>query len=165
MPQAARLTPFRLACALLVTLLLWAVFTGGRGWDPLGLLMVAAATLAAAWWAPWALLRPSWRALPGFLLWFLDRSLRGGVDVAWRALQRDMPLAPRLVERPMHLPPGGPRSLLVAVISLMPGTLCAEQVGERLVVHVLAEGLDAEVDSLEAHIARLYGLEEPAGVA
>jgi len=154
----ARLRPYRLFWAGLAAVLLWAVFTAGTGWDPLGLLVVAAAALAGAWWAPTDLLRVSWRALPGFVLFFVDRSLRGGVDVAWRALRPTLPLEPQWVVRPLRLPPGGPRSLLVSVISLMPGTLCAELVDDELVVHALTPGLEGELDELEQHIARLYAL-------
>lgn len=154
-----RLTPYRLFWATLAAVLLWSVLTEARGWDPMGLLVMASAALAAAWWTPQDLRRPNWRAVPGFVLYFLDRSLRGGVDVAWRALQPRMPLQPQWLERSMHLPPGGPRGLLVSVISLLPGTISAELVGERLVVHTLTAGLEGEVDELERHIARLYGLE------
>ncbi|WP_041717896.1 Na+/H+ antiporter subunit E [Alkalilimnicola ehrlichii MLHE-1] len=159
MSEPRRLTSRRLFWALTGAVLLWTLFTAGQGWDPLGLLVVTAATLAGAWWTPLWLRPVRWHALPGFGLYFVDRSVRGGVDVAWRALQPTMPLQPQWRVRPLRLPAGGPRSLLVSVISLMPGTLCAELVDDELVVHALAQGLDGELDELERRIARLYALE------
>jgi multicomponent Na+:H+ antiporter subunit E len=89
----------------------------------------------------------SLRLLPGrqhLALWrfachvpvFVGGSLRGGLDVARRALSARMPLSPGWVEVPVQLPDGG-RVAIGAELSLMPGTLAAGMRGERLLVHLL----------------------------
>jgi multicomponent Na+:H+ antiporter subunit E len=102
--------------------------------------------------------------LPGFILYFLYHSLRGGVDVAWRALHPGLPVAPCFVEHPLSLPAGPPRTLMVSLISLLPGSLCVEvdEARQRLLVHLLDESAAHTLPSLERQVARLAGLgDEP----
>jgi multicomponent Na+:H+ antiporter subunit E len=108
-----------------------------------------------------------WRLhrLPGFALYFVLASLRGGFDVAWRALHPALPIAPRFVEVPLDLPPGQPRTLFVSVLSLMPGTLSAdlEEGGRILVVHALSDQAEASVAELERRVRGLFAVETERG--
>jgi multicomponent Na+:H+ antiporter subunit E len=144
---------------LLFLLVSAAVFEGRR--DSI-IYMVLAALLAGV----------AVRALPGqassglrplsvlrFLPYFLVQSVRGGVDVAWRAFRGSAGVDPGFVEyhsgiRSMHT-----RVVFASVLSTMPGTFSARLEADRVVVHVLDCGIDHQprLRDLEARIARLYG--------
>lgn len=96
-----------------------------------------------------------WREVMGFVPFFLWHSLKGGVDVAWRAFHPRLPITLELIEYPLRLPPGLPRVILVNTVSLLPGTLSAELGGQVLKVHVL--------DSLGDFLAQLEALEQRVG--
>lgn len=105
------------------------------------------------------------RQLPGFIIWFLWHSLRGGVDVAWRALQPSVQLSPGLFHYRMTLPQGQARLIMVNVVSLLPGTLSADIEGDVLVLHALDTTTDviAETRNAEQRVSALYGFDK--GVA
>ena len=138
---------------------LWAGLVGG---DPEGLVLGIGVVPAAVGCSLWLMpplrgLRP-WRGLallPGFY-W---RSVVGGLDVARRALDPRLPLAPGWLVRQVDLGPGG-RVVLGAGLSLMPGTLAAGCDGDRLLVHVLDRDADPGAE-LEAETARLARLRAP----
>jgi len=139
--------------------LLWWLLTGGSvdSW-PVGVIMVALAVLLSL-----ALLAPvPWRiSLPAalsFIPFFLQQSIRGGIDVAGRAFSVHLPLDPALLEHPLNLPRGTARIFLLNTISLLPGTLSADLVEDRLVVHCLgADSLAADdLRRLEARVAALF---------
>lgn len=126
----------------------------------LGLLTALAGAALAAWLAvnrpvPLAPLQ-----VPVFALFFLRESLRGGSDVAWRALHPALPIGPCFATFRLDLPRGQPRTLMVSVLSLMPGTLSAELLdgGRTLVVHALTPAALDSVDALHRRIRRLFGL-------
>jgi multicomponent Na+:H+ antiporter subunit E len=98
--------------------------------------------------------------LAAFLTFFLLSSLRGGLDVAWRAIQPSLPIQPALLRIRHGLPAGQPRTLFVSVLSLLPGTLSADLVegGETLIVHVLTDEAGASVEELRDRIRRLFAL-------
>jgi len=98
--------------------------------------------------------------LPEFAAWFLWHSLRGGADVAWRALQPQMPLHPGFLRYRLALPPGSARVFLVDCLSLLPGTLSADIEGDELVLHALDTGADviAETREAERRVEKLYGI-------
>ncbi|WP_306119268.1 MULTISPECIES: Na+/H+ antiporter subunit E [unclassified Roseitalea] len=121
---------------------------------PLGLIAVAAAT-----WLSHALrpdgatpVRPlrAFALVPGFL-W---QSFLGGLDVARRAFDPAMPLAPGWFVIPARLPEGGPRVMLGGEFSLLPGTLVAGTRGDSFLVHVLDRNRDV-VQDFEAGEAAL----------
>jgi len=99
-----------------------------------------------------------YRAIPGFVLYFMSRSLVAGVDVARRTLAPSLPIAPRLQSVHTTLPDGLPRVLLVAVLSLMPGSLGVSLEENEIELHVLDARTDviADVRRTEARIARLF---------
>ena len=135
---------------------LWWILTEGAGDWFAALAVTAAAVYSGLRWGPGEL--HAWRPwqLTLFLGWFIRQSLRGGVDVSLRACRRRMRIDPCLVERHTNLPPGQPRTLFVAVMSLLPGTLAADMVGDRVRVHLLSPEMAGEVDALEARVARLF---------
>ncbi len=99
-----------------------------------------------------------------FVPYFLLQSLKGGTDVAIRALHPSLPLNPNFLAYRLSLPPGFARIFLANVLSLLPGTLSAELQGERLTVHLLTEGPDAEerVRELERRVGTIFGKEGTA---
>jgi multicomponent Na+:H+ antiporter subunit E len=134
----------------------WAVLTAA---EPKGLAVGAVAVPAAVWL--------SLRLLPArhplklwrFALhipWFLVGSLRGGLDVAARALSRRMRLRPGWLELPLSLSDGG-RAAMGGELSLMPGTLAAGTRDGRLLVHLLDTdgGFEREIPREEAAIAAM----------
>jgi multicomponent Na+:H+ antiporter subunit E len=107
----------------------------------------------------------------GFFLW---RSLLGGVDVARRALTPRVAVDPGFVDHDPRLPEGSARALYIAVVSVMPGTLVAEQLTPDgvLRVHVVDTALpfDDELERVGAEVRLLLGLpaegiSAPAGQA
>jgi len=107
-------------------------------------------------WSPLEVLR--------FALFFFSGSVRGGADVAYRALAPSLPISPVLIRYRMRLPSGAPQTLFRITLSLMPGTLNADVLGDEVVVHALVdrgEGLHHELDDLEWRVSRLFGLRLP----
>jgi multicomponent Na+:H+ antiporter subunit E len=152
--------------ALQTFLLLVVVWLALAGVDALtlGLLFAALGAVLGAWLAPgepypWRPLR-----LATFGLYFLSESLRGGIDVAWRVLHPRMPIDPVYVEHRLRLPPGLPRSVFLATVNLLPGTL-GVRVSEQgvLRVHALVPGAADELDALERHVGGLFSLDLAGG--
>mgnify|MGYP001813549544 FL=1 len=139
--------------ALLFSLLWWALTDGTAGSWWIGAPAVAGAVIMSVTLVP--PLGLVWREVMGFVPFFLWHSLKGGVDVAWRAFHPRMPITPGLIEYPLRLPPGLPRVILVNTVSLLPGTLSAELGAQVLKVHVL--------DSLGDFLAELEALEQRVG--
>jgi len=147
----------------------WIVTQGDNGSWLIGIPTVIAAALAAVWLGDASPPAIRLTALLAFLRFFITESIRGGTDVARRALQRDLPLAPGLVECRLRLPAGRGRSLLTATLNLLPGTLVVETRAKTLRLHVVdtAGDAQAEVDRAESRIAALLGvnLAEEAGTS
>ncbi len=144
--------------------LIWLALNGGSAWGA-GLAFSALGALIGATLAPGkpSLWRP-WQTL-SFATYFLRQSLRGGLDVACRALHPRLPVQPHFVNHALRLPAGPPRTLLVGLVSLLPGSLCADLDLTRNVlrVHLLAEGGGDGLDELESRIAALFGLDLDGG--
>lgn len=99
-----------------------------------------------------------------FAGFFLAGSVHGGFDVARRALAPSMPISPVFVRYRMRLPEGSPQTVFRITLSLMPGTLNADVLGDELVVHSLVdrgEGIHHELENLEWRVSRLFGLGLP----
>lgn len=140
---------------------LWWVVADGRsdGWLLGGVAVVTATWASIALW-PVAAHGFRFAALPGFLVFFLVNSVRGGWQVAWMALRGRAALHPVLIELPLRLPVGAPQTLLTCLLCLMPGTVAVELAADRLRLHVLHQRLPivAEAQALEQHIAALFGV-------
>jgi multicomponent Na+:H+ antiporter subunit E len=146
-----------LALRLALFALLWWALTEGQtdSW-PLGGLFVVLATALSL-----ALSRPvPWSAvgLARFVPFFLWRSLRGGIDVAWLACAPSLPIAPGVLTYRLRLPPGRARVFMTGVISLLPGTLSADIARNSIRVHVLDQRASSEADLavLETKVAALF---------
>ncbi len=140
--------------------LMWWVLTDGAmdSWQ-IGLPVVLIATLVSVMLMPplsWSL-----RGMFLFIPYFLWHSIRGGVDVARRALHPQLPISPGLFDYRFRLPPGMPRVFMANTVSLLPGTLSVELDEEILRVHVLDEtgAINEELNRLENHLADIFGLE------
>lgn len=141
---------------------LWLILTGGDlSGLPLAVLAVFATTVVSLSMMPPRSV--SWRpvGLAGFVAFFVRESIRGGLDVARRALDPRMPIDPGFVDYRMRVPEGGVRVLFVCCVSLLPGTLSARLQGDHLRIHVLFRPAPAEstIRKLETHIADAFGVE------
>lgn len=139
---------------------LWLVLTGfAPGALVFGGPAIAAAAALSFLFPP----APPWRIAPfaavRFAFYFAWQSVCGALDVARRALDPRMPLAPGFRTVTLTLRPGPGRILLANTISLLPGTLSAEIAGNRLIVHALDTDADiaAEVADLERRIRAVFG--------
>jgi len=158
-PEAAAARIAWAAQGFSVLVAVWLIFDGPAHW-PVGLFAAAAGGMLAGWLSSgpafwWNPLR-----LAAFAWFFLVESFRGGIDVAWRSLHPALPVMPHPFRQPIGLPEGQPSTLLISVISLLPGTLSAElERRERiLVVHTLTAGGEHAVARLKRRIARLFSL-------
>ena len=140
-------------------LLLWWILTEGdlyRWW-------FGVAVAAAAAGSSMRLLPPAGtgiRLVPilRFVPFFLWHSVLGGMDVARRVVRKKLPLEPVFMAHPLKLKAGPARLWLVALISLMPGTLSCHLEEDSLELHVLDRSMkvDHVVRKLEDHIARIF---------
>lgn len=142
---------------VLLFALLWWLLTEGRvdAWGVGAVLVVATAWLSVSLAPPVA-----W-SLPGalrFVPYFIWHSLVGGVDVARRALSPARPLQPDIIEYPLRLSLPRSRLFMAGIISLLPGTLCTEIIGDKLWVHLLDRRGDFQRDLriLEQKVAGLF---------
>jgi len=147
--------------------LLWWILTEGamNSW------LVGAPVVVFAAFASTVLLPGASWSLPGilrFVPFFLWHSLRGGVDVAGRALHPRLPISPVLLKHQWRLPTGLSRVFMANTVSLLPGTLSVELDEEFLHVHILDQtgAFASELTVIEARVARMFGLNLPVdGVA
>jgi multicomponent Na+:H+ antiporter subunit E len=87
-----------------------------------------------------------------------------GVDVACRAFDPRLPLAPGLVEHPTHLPPGLAREAFRAAMSLQPGALPVSAGRDgSIVFHCLdiEEPVAVHLAAEEARFRRILGKVAP----
>jgi multicomponent Na+:H+ antiporter subunit E len=145
-----------------VLLLIW-FFLNGLDSIWFGLLAAAAGALtggilAAGQPHPW---RPNRLAV--FAGFFLVESLKGGFDVAWRAMHPALKINPCFQRHALVLPAGQPRTLMVAVVSLLPGTLSAdlEDNGQTLLIHALTPESGRAIGQLQDRILWLFSLQSP----
>ena len=103
------------------------------------------------------------RLLPLFLRW----AITGSANVALRALQPKLAIAPGCVEVPVRLPSPSARVLLSSVASLIPGSLSVEVAEGRATVHLLdtrplpREAALRDLRALERHVAAIFGHPPP----
>lgn len=144
--------------AVLLALVWWALTEGAGGWL-FGVVVVGLATFASLWLAAPGH-RPSLRGTLRFVPYFLAQSLRGGIDVAYRALHPRLPIAPAWRFYELRLPIGPARVFLMNALTLMPGTLSVEIEGDNLRIHVLdgRAPIEPALRRLETHVAQAFGV-------
>ncbi len=151
-----------LAGRTLLMVALWWAAAEGR---PLNWILASAGIVLGV--AASVVLRPPVGWAPGgsvrFVGFFLLESLRGGVNVALRAVLPGPPLCPGFITFQLRL--GDPQSRLVVTrtISLLPGTLGVDLEGDRLTLHVLDVGMPNErlLRRCEHRVAGLHGRPRP----
>jgi multicomponent Na+:H+ antiporter subunit E len=124
-----------------------------------------ATTLAT--WASVALVpapayRIRWGALLAYLPYFLWQSVVAGIDVARRAFDPRLPLAPGFVRYPTRFREASARNAFTAVTGLLPGTVPCADDGDILVYHCLDVGQPI-AEQLAAEEARLAAIIDEAG--
>lgn len=117
------------------------------------------------------------------MLWFVKQSVRGGVDVALRALRREPDIDPLVVVAAVELPAGHARQLAMLMMNLMPGSLIQRDMPEKhlpdakaadpaqttdpgwgsVELHTIAAELDpaAQWAELQVRVGRVFGVHEP----
>lgn len=136
----------------------WTVLAeGALPLDLLSALTVVAATLASLALVPRARTRLHPVAAARFCAFFLLQSVRGGWDVARRALDPRLPLSPDFIEHPLRLKEDGARVLFVLTATLLPGTASVELKPQSLRLHVLDRRLPTGrvLAELERHVAAM----------
>jgi multicomponent Na+:H+ antiporter subunit E len=144
--------------------LIW-IALDGLGNPAIGAVFALLGAAVGAWLVPGEVY--PWRPLrlAVFFAWFVRESFRGGIDVAWRALHPRMPVSPALIEYRLKLPPGLPRSVMVGVVSLLPGTLSVLLHDDgRLQVHALTPRAADGLAELERRVSRLFSIGSPERV-
>jgi multicomponent Na+:H+ antiporter subunit E len=138
--------------------LLWIVLSGAdpRGWG-LAVLVVTTSALVSFALVP-AGPRLDAIGCVRFTGSFLQLSVRGGVDVALRALRRDSGLDPGIVSFRFRLPPESGRTFFVTVVGLLPGTLGVVLREDGADIHVLDRGapVGPQLRLLEDRIASVF---------
>ena len=151
------------ACRIAVFAVSWWILTAG---DSGSWVLGVPSVLLAAWVSNQlqseGRVRLSMRAAFRYAVFFVSQSIRGGIDVARRALMPGPRVSPYFLTYRTTLPEGWPRALLANTLSLLPGTLSADIDGDTLTIHALtgdlqpAEGVRACEDRLAA-VFRLNG--------
>jgi multicomponent Na+:H+ antiporter subunit E len=139
---------------------LWIVLIGTAPADlAAGIVAAAAATWASLRLAAPGATRVRFATLPAFTLRFLRQSVVAGWDVARRAFDPRLPLAPGFVRHECRFPPGMARNAFASYSSLLPGTVPAEDDGAGLLYHCLdvRQPVAAQLTAEEARFARLVG--------
>jgi multicomponent Na+:H+ antiporter subunit E len=93
-----------------------------------------------------------------FVPWFIGESILAGCDVSRRILQARVDAAPAIFEFSTSLPRGLPRTVLLYVINLLPGTATAGIDDDVIAVHVLDfnQANTGELIQLERKIGELF---------
>lgn len=140
-----RAGPARTAAALSRAVMLgglWIVID--QSFAPANLAFGGAATVCATWLSLWLLPPATGRirilALARLLPRFLWNSLVAGFDVARRALNPRMPLAPGFVDYPVKLPRGSARNAFELISSLLPGSVPSDESAHAIEYHALDVG-------------------------
>ena len=146
---------------LLVFVLVWWILAGtGLGAWVAGAVAITVGMLVHSALGGEQGARPTIRGVAAFAPFFLDQSIRGGLDVARRALSRRPQLDPHFIRYRTSLPEGPPRVFFVSCISLLPGTFSAEFDGDEVRIHLLSDDGSGcpRLGRLEEAVGRLFGV-------
>jgi multicomponent Na+:H+ antiporter subunit E len=118
--------------------LLWALLTGASWRDPvIATVALLGVTFSSFLLWPSGALKVHLAGLPDLTLYFICNSIRGGLDIAYRALAPSMPLQPGLIEFESRLTDNASLVLFAWLINLMPGTATVRLQDRRLTVHLI----------------------------
>lgn len=143
----------------ILTFVWWVLAEGSRRAPLLAGAVILAALATSFALVPAVAWRLPIRALVRFVPYFLTQSLRGGFDVARRALHPRLLIEPAFVDYELFLAPGPARAAFIGIVSLLPGTVSVQMTADRTVrIHVLdATGFDAaRLGELERRVALLF---------
>lgn len=138
--------------------LLWWVLSEGRIKEPaFPVIVVVTLALAANYFWPEKFVRWRLSSLVTFIPYFMLESLRGGLDVALRALRPSLPLMPGFVTYNLKLNTEAARVFFTWIVSLLPGTASVKLEGEVLLVHLLdtSAPIMPRLERLESRVAKL----------
>jgi multicomponent Na+:H+ antiporter subunit E len=133
----------------------WGLLSQNQGWA-FGILFILLAT-----WCTYKtdLHFPSlrWRHLPGFMLFFLQRLVAGGIGVAIRTLSKTPAISPTWAVYEFRSASAEVCLTLSAIVGLLPGTLAAKAGKNVMRVHVLDAGHDwrTDIEQLETRLIKL----------
>jgi multicomponent Na+:H+ antiporter subunit E len=158
-------TNFQLRRCLVRLVWMALLWLGLNGLDGHSWIVGGPVILAAAWISVQLLPAASWRWSPqgalAFAGYFLRESVRGGWDVARRAISARLTLSPAIVCHTFQLPTGPARLFFCSAISLLPGTAVVAIAESSVCVHVLdnSTAVKEELHKLEQRVGTLFGLE------
>ena len=134
--------PGRALLRVAALLLLWLVLTGGpaESWLFGGPAAALATLLALRLGGGQEQVRARLMGLGRFATLFLWDSVKGGLDIARRALHPRLPLSPVLTSYSFRLPPGPGRVAFADAISLLPGSLACGMDDRGVTVHLCDGG-------------------------
>ncbi len=149
--------------ALFYGALWWVMTEGSADGLALGAACAGLAALLSLQLHPPTPRRLKMAGIPGFVMFFIVRSIRGGTQVAAAALKPRLALRPAILDIPLRLRDEPDQLFLAGVLNLMPGTLTAGLDHGRLQLHVLDRRapIQDEVREAEARVAGLFGVELP----
>lgn len=145
--------------AALAALTWYALTDGASGWDTwiIGLpAILFAAAVGTAMSPPFGW---SWRGALRFVAFFVRESWLGAVDVARRAFDPRMPIAPGLFEHQLRMSSDLARVAAVNTSSLLPGSLVVDIEGSALLIHALdleQSGTARTVAATEERVAEMF---------
>jgi len=92
------------------------------------------------------------------IYFFISESLRGGIDVSRRVMTSKPEVDPGFYQLRIRLQKPHAQKLFISSISLMPGTLFADQHTDQLRIHTLDQRIDTvdSIQKLEALIAKTF---------
>jgi multicomponent Na+:H+ antiporter subunit E len=139
-----------LAARTAIIMVLWLVISEFDGQLVIyGLLTAAAVALLSLRLLPLQTMRLSLIGVTRFLPY---------LDVAWRACHPRLPISPGMIEHKMSIRSEMEKTLLMLIVSLLPGTLSVRVHNGTLKVHCLDSGSDhaAAVAALEQRISGMF---------
>lgn len=136
---------------------LWALLSANEGWG-FGALFISIA-LYCTFKSGMRGATISLKHLPAFLLYFLQRLIVGGVDVAIRTLSPIPAIHPTWVSYSLQSSNNSTQLALSAIVGLLPGTLAANIENNTMLLHLLdsSQNWQRDVAKLEQHLMRLIG--------
>ncbi|OQW95156.1 MAG: hypothetical protein BWK79_03430 [Beggiatoa sp. IS2] len=145
---------------IFLSLLWWIITQGNQNSWNIGIVVIGLAVISSVLLRPKVIVRLSlvnslifW----GFILWKIVLS---GVEVSYRVLHPQLPIAPIWLDYPLHVPADSAAGwLFTQVASLMPSTVSVQLGTQYLRVHILAADdrrAAQELYHLEKRIAALF---------